>query len=129
MFEAYLTRGMDPSSAWLVYIGFLLLGVSWGVALAAGFYASFSLYGWPNGSDGRPITHGIMSIPLILIAPPLAWGSIVGFYFVYVGVELLGDRFPFYKRFTDYCDRAAADWYKKEGDGYKAPPAWLLFLA
>jgi hypothetical protein len=129
MLENYLTHGLDPAYAWGVFIGFFVLGLAWGVSRAFGFYASFCLSGWPNGSDGRPFTHGIMSLPFILISVATAVGSFVGFYFIYFAVEILGDRFPFFKRFVSYCDRVSADWHKEPGKGLKQPPFWLLFIS
>lgn len=130
MLGTYLTHGLDPILSWLMFITLALFGAAWGVSRAYGFYASFSLYGWPNGSDMRPFTHAVaMILVAVAISEPLAAGSFVGFVVIYLGVELLGDRFPFIKRFEDYCDRVAADWDKPKEEGRKQPPAWLLLIA
>lgn len=128
MLEAYLIQGIAPIYAWIVFIGFLMLGFAWGVSRALGFYASFCLCGWPNASDCRPFTHGLASLLLIPVSTTACAGSMAGFYLVYFTCEIFGDRVPFFKRFVDYCSALSADQYKEKGEGYRDIPGWLMFI-
>lgn len=129
MLEAFLTKDMDPGFALAVIAFLAIVGFAHGVSKAFGFYAAYTLYGYPNGSDHRPIMHGILCIIFMILCVPLVLGSFVGFYLVYIGVEIFGDRFPFYKRFDIFCLRAAIDMHLPKAEGGKQPPGWLRFIA